>query len=147
MSRKQALPAMLPPNTQLIQSLVSTAPDAATLYARAMQHGINPADLVQALDKASFDTLLPQVVDTKLLGMIPAKTVIGADHVSSGTLNRAASELKQLMARKARNNRLAAGAGLAALLGLGAYTAFSNKPEDKYQQEVEKIMKSLELMK
>jgi len=135
------------PDTKLMQELVSRAPNANNLLSEAIRAGINPEDLVKALDKAAFDAMTPQIVSTKLFDTIPiGAKLVSADKVSSGAMHRASQELADVIARKARNNKIMAGTGLAALLATGLYAAFSDKVEDKYKRDVEALMDSAQVL-
>ncbi|MFA5428607.1 MAG: hypothetical protein WC279_10435 [Sulfurimonas sp.] len=138
---------MEPVTSDLILDLVRESKSVEDFYNRAIAHGVKkPEDLVKGLEFQAYNmgkTLRTEPV--KVLGL-PAVKFRGADHTNAGYLKRTSEELAELLARKSRNKKLMMAGSLAALLGTGAYMAFSDKPEDKYKKEVDKLMNAHRLL-
>lgn len=134
------------PSSELdaIKKLVLANPSAQDLYGMASRLNMKPEELLEAVRREGFNAKQPQLAITK--GIIPLPRIMPADPNTSGYLGRTAEELSNLIKTKARNRKMMLGGGLAGLLSLAAYAAFSKKPEDKYKQEVERVMKAHQML-
>ena len=140
-----AIPKKIPTSgLDAIKKLVMTNPSARDLYGTASRLGVKPDELLEAIKREGFNARQPQLAVTK--GIIPLPRILPADPNTSGYLGRSAEELAKFIKTKARNRKLLIGGGLAGLLALASYTAFSDKPEDKYKKEVERLMQSHRIM-
>jgi hypothetical protein len=104
--------------------IVKEAPTAKDLYSQLKVTGMSTDDLVRALEQASYNLGKDRIIRE---GLFPMRTF--ADPASSGYVMRAAREFEDYAKRAARNKKLALAAGVAGLLGAGAYSMMSDKPQ------------------
>lgn len=140
------IPGKLPSHgLDAVKQLVLNNPSAADLYASAGKLGLTPDELLEAVKREGFNARQPQLVPRS--GIIPIPKILPADPNTSGYIGRSAEELGALISRKARNRKLMLGGALAGLLSLAAYAAFSDKPEDRYKKEVDRLMNAHRMLK
>jgi len=123
-----------------VKQLVLNNPSAKDLYSAAGRLGVKPEELLEAVKREGFNMKQPQLVPST--GFLGLPKIMPADPNTAGYIGRTAGELEQLLKTKARNRKLLMAGGLAGLLSLAGYMAFSNKPEDRYKKEVERLMKA-----
>ena len=128
----------------LMSRLALQNPSARELYRASAAMGVRPEDLVEVLKHESFKAKQPLLAKSKWYSL---PKLVKPNPATADYLKRSATELADFTARRGRRNRMIGGAGLAGILGLGAYLALSDKPEDKYKKEVERMMETMQLMR
>jgi hypothetical protein len=131
---KEVFPGKSPSEESMekLLGMIKEAPTSRDLYSQLKGTGMDMGDIVKALEQTSYNLGKDRIIRD---GLFPKRTL--ADPMSSGYVMRAAKEFENYAKQRSRNKKLAIAAGLAGLLGVGAYNVFSdNKPKMQSPQDL-----------